>query len=350
MTTAVATPTPVLAAAADAWFDGIADPVEQALAVLRWAGDTFGDDFAITSSMADGLLAHLASRAVPGVHVVFLDTGYHFAETIGTRDWITAVLPITLRQRARRRRPSPSRTPSSAPRLYERDPDLCCSLRKVQPLAEALAGYVAWGSGVRRDESPTRAGTQDRRLGRQARHGQGQPDGRLDPGRRRRLHRRAPGAGQPAGRARLRLDRLRALHPAGRPGRGPARRPLGRPQQDRVRHPHLRPRPWTGGTRMGRMPRPPRLSPDELAAALHGLPLWSGDGDGLRRTVELPSFRDAVAAIVAIADVAEEMDHHPDIDLRWRTLHLTRGHPLRRRRDRARPRARPPDRRPALPA
>ena len=70
------------------------------------------------------------------------------------------------------------------------------------------------------------------------------------------------------------------------------------------------------------MPRPTRLSPDELAAGLTGLPLWSGDGTGLRRTVELPSFRDAVAAIDAIADVAEEMDHHPDIDLRWRTLHL----------------------------
>jgi 4a-hydroxytetrahydrobiopterin dehydratase len=70
------------------------------------------------------------------------------------------------------------------------------------------------------------------------------------------------------------------------------------------------------------MTRPPRLSPDEVSAALHGLPLWSGDGEGLSRTVELPSFRDAVAAIVAVADVAEEMDHHPDIDLRWRTLHI----------------------------
>ena len=70
------------------------------------------------------------------------------------------------------------------------------------------------------------------------------------------------------------------------------------------------------------MPRPPRLSDDELAAAMTDLPLWSGDGDGLRRTVELPGFREAVAAIVAIADVAEEMDHHPDVDLRWRTLHL----------------------------
>src|SRR3712207_3827556 len=162
MTTAVRpTPelaTPELAAAADARFEGIADPVEQALAVLRWAGETFGDDFAVTSSMADGLLAHVASRAVPGVNVVFLDTGYHFAETIGTRDWISSVLPITLVN------VTPPRTVAEqdaehGPDLHQRDPDLCCSLRKVQPLAQALAGYTAWGSGVRRDEAATRAGT-----------------------------------------------------------------------------------------------------------------------------------------------------------------------------------------------
>jgi len=68
-------------------------------------------------------------------------------------------------------------------------------------------------------------------------------------------------------------------------------------------------------------PRDP-LTPDELVEALVDLPRWSGDVHGLRRTVELPTFRDAVGAIVAIADVAEELDHHPDIDLRWRTLHL----------------------------
>ncbi|MGY1778860.1 phosphoadenylyl-sulfate reductase [Geodermatophilus sp. SYSU D01036] len=157
MTTAVR-PTPELAAEADARFEGIADPVEQALAVLRWAGETFGEDFAITSSMADGLLAHLASRAAPGVNVVFLDTGYHFAETIGTRDWISSVLPITLVN------VTPPQTVAEqdaehGPALHDRDPDLCCSLRKVQPLATALAGYAAWGSGVRRDEAATRAGT-----------------------------------------------------------------------------------------------------------------------------------------------------------------------------------------------
>jgi 4a-hydroxytetrahydrobiopterin dehydratase len=71
------------------------------------------------------------------------------------------------------------------------------------------------------------------------------------------------------------------------------------------------------------MSRPTRLSPDELSAALADLPMWSGDVDGIRRTAELPTFRDAVAAITRIADVAEELDHHPDVDLRWRTLHLT---------------------------
>ncbi|MGR6967680.1 4a-hydroxytetrahydrobiopterin dehydratase [Geodermatophilus sp. URMC 61] len=74
---------------------------------------------------------------------------------------------------------------------------------------------------------------------------------------------------------------------------------------------------------MAAVPPPPRLSPDELSAALLGLPLWSGDGDGIRRSLRLPGFPDAVAALVRIAFVAEQMDHHPDVDLRWRTLHLT---------------------------
>jgi 4a-hydroxytetrahydrobiopterin dehydratase len=65
------------------------------------------------------------------------------------------------------------------------------------------------------------------------------------------------------------------------------------------------------------VPRPPRLSPEDVTAALNELPLWSGGTDGIERTIRLPSFRAAVEAIGMIADVAEEMDHHPDIDLRW---------------------------------
>ena len=158
MTASVVLPTEELAAWADQRFSGIADREWQALSALWWAGETFGDSFAITASMADGLLAHLASRVIPGVNVVFLDTGYHFAETLGTRDWIASVLPVTVHS------VQPPLTVAEqdaryGPRLYERDPDLCCSLRKVVPLAEKLAGYSAWGSGVRRDEAVTRADT-----------------------------------------------------------------------------------------------------------------------------------------------------------------------------------------------
>jgi phosphoadenosine phosphosulfate reductase len=151
-------PTKLLAQTANSWFEDIENPVAQALTVLRWAGDTFGDDFAITSSMADGLLAHLASRAVPGVRVIFLETGYHFAETLGTRDWIASALPVTVVD------VHPDLTVAEqdaayGPRLHERDPDRCCEMRKVVPLDRTLSGYAAWGSGVRRDESPARKST-----------------------------------------------------------------------------------------------------------------------------------------------------------------------------------------------
>jgi 4a-hydroxytetrahydrobiopterin dehydratase len=65
------------------------------------------------------------------------------------------------------------------------------------------------------------------------------------------------------------------------------------------------------------MSRPTRLSPDDVTAALAQLPLWSGGTDGIERTVELPTFRAAVEAISVVADVAEQLDHHPDMDLRW---------------------------------
>ena len=70
------------------------------------------------------------------------------------------------------------------------------------------------------------------------------------------------------------------------------------------------------------MPRPPRLSPDDVTAELTTLPLWSGGPDGIERTLELPSFRAAAEAVGMIADVAEHLDHHPDLDLRWTTVRV----------------------------
>ncbi len=127
--------------------------------IIRWATDTFGDRICITSSMTDTVIVHLASAVKPGIEVVFLDTGYHFAETIGTRDAAEAVYPIKLIN------VTPSRTVAEqdaelGPRLYGRNPDLCCYLRKVEPLERALAGYDAWITGVRRDETSKRRQSQ----------------------------------------------------------------------------------------------------------------------------------------------------------------------------------------------
>ncbi len=123
--------------------------------ILEWAVETFGEKFCITSSMADAVLAHLASEVAPGIDVVFLDTGYHFIETIGTRDAVAATMPVNV----------VTLSPTISVReqdeqygkdLFARDPDLCCKLRKVQPLTEGLASYDAWATGLRREETHNR--------------------------------------------------------------------------------------------------------------------------------------------------------------------------------------------------
>ena len=137
-----------------------AEELEDASAedVVRWATDTFGDRICVTSSMTDAVIIHLASAVRPGIDVVFLDTGYHFPETIGTRDAVQAVYPVNLVN------VTPSRTVEEqdselGPRLYGRNPDLCCYLRKVEPLERTLQGYDAWITGVRREETSSRRTT-----------------------------------------------------------------------------------------------------------------------------------------------------------------------------------------------
>ena len=123
--------------------------------IIEWAAATFGEKFCVTSSMGDAVLSHLASKVVPGIDVVFLDTGYHFIETIGTRDAVEATMPVNLITIT----PVQSVAEQDAqygPDLYKRDPDLCCKLRKVQPLADSLAKYDAWATGLRRAETHNR--------------------------------------------------------------------------------------------------------------------------------------------------------------------------------------------------
>lgn len=127
-------------------------------AVLDWAAAEFGERFAVATSMQEAVLTHLASRSLPGVDVLFLDTGYHFEETLQTRDAVASTYDVTLRTLE----PSQSVAEQDATygaNLFERDPDLCCTLRKTHPLDEALDGYEAWATGVRRSEAITRRDT-----------------------------------------------------------------------------------------------------------------------------------------------------------------------------------------------
>jgi phosphoadenosine phosphosulfate reductase len=142
----------VAAAAAARLADATADEV------VRWAADEFGRRLAVTSSMADAVVVDLVSRALPGVDVLFLDTGYHFVETIGTRDAVAATYDVTVRT-LRPRQTVAEQDATQGRDLFARDPDLCCALRKVEPLQRALGDYDAWVTGLRRDESPARAGT-----------------------------------------------------------------------------------------------------------------------------------------------------------------------------------------------
>ena len=126
--------------------------------IVEWAIAQFGERFCVTSSFADAVLVHLVSQVAPGVDVVFLDTGLHFPETLEVRERVRRRLPVHVKSIA----PELSvrrQDGEYGPRLWDRKPDECCAMRKVVPLDNALADYDAWATGLRRDESPTRANT-----------------------------------------------------------------------------------------------------------------------------------------------------------------------------------------------
>jgi len=123
--------------------------------IIEWAAATFGERFCITSSMGDAVLAHIASKVAPGIDVLFLETGYHFIETIGTRDAVQATLPVNLINITPKQTVA-EQDATYGKDLYARDPDKCCALRKVQPLQDAMTNYDAWATGLRRAETHNR--------------------------------------------------------------------------------------------------------------------------------------------------------------------------------------------------
>ncbi len=125
---------------------------------LAWTEKTFGDKWIVASNMQDAVLIDLAVKVRPNVDVLFLETGYHFAETIGTRDAVATVYPELSIVEAKAEQ-SVAEQEAEFGLLNQTDPDRCCHLRKVVPLRRTLSGYQAWVTGVRRVDAPTRANT-----------------------------------------------------------------------------------------------------------------------------------------------------------------------------------------------
>jgi len=120
---------------------------ESAGAIIRWAVDTFHPHLSLAASMTDAVLIDLAIQVEPAVEVVFIDTGYHFPETLETVETVRRRYGLNLRIMT---------VAAQEPEMWKIDPENCCSAVKVGQLDRALLGKSAWMSGLRRSEADTR--------------------------------------------------------------------------------------------------------------------------------------------------------------------------------------------------
>ena len=118
--------------------------------IIAAAHETHGDGLVLTTSMTDTVLLDLALRVTPDLEVVFLDTGFHFAETLATLRRAVA---------RHRLRITVERPAADAADVWADGVEACCAARKVAPLERALEGRTAWLSGLRRADGPSRADT-----------------------------------------------------------------------------------------------------------------------------------------------------------------------------------------------
>jgi phosphoadenosine phosphosulfate reductase len=142
--TTTADPIPDLGELADA---SAALESAPATGVIAWAWERYGADLVLAASFQDCVLIDLAVQVAPEIEVVFLDTQYHFAETLWYVDEVRRRYDLNVRVM------EPEVPPDN---LWQSDPDACCAIRKVEPLARALEGKAAWMTGLRRVEASTR--------------------------------------------------------------------------------------------------------------------------------------------------------------------------------------------------
>jgi len=115
--------------------------------IIQWAVDSFAPHLSLSASMNDAVLIDLATKVHPGIEVVFIDTGYHFPETLQTVEAVRRRYGLNLRMMT---------VPHHDEELWKIDPENCCSAVKVGQLDRALEGKAAWMSGLRREEAATR--------------------------------------------------------------------------------------------------------------------------------------------------------------------------------------------------
>jgi phosphoadenosine phosphosulfate reductase len=116
--------------------------------IIQWAVETFHPYLCLAASMTDAVLIDLAHRVEPAIEVVFIDTGYHFPETLDTVEKVRRRYGLNLRVMT---------VPHHDEELWRVDPENCCSAVKVGQMDRALFGKMAWMNGLRREESETRA-------------------------------------------------------------------------------------------------------------------------------------------------------------------------------------------------
>lgn len=127
--------------------------------VLEWAVQKFGEKLALACSFGaeDVVLVDALQRVEQGdkVDIFYLDTGLHFSETYETRDRLANRYGITFK-RVIPQLTLAEQEASYGSNLWNKNPNQCCHMRKVQPLEQTLSSYDAWITGIRREQSPTR--------------------------------------------------------------------------------------------------------------------------------------------------------------------------------------------------
>ena len=197
--------------------------------IIQWAVDNYAPHLCLSASMTDAVLIDLAVKVYPAIEVVFIDTGYHFPETLETVEQVRRRYGLNLRIMTVARQDE---------ELWRVDPENCCSAVKVGQLDRALMGKAAWMSGLRRVEAASRGQGADHRP-RPPGSGEGEPDRHVERPRRGRLHRGSRRPREPVDAAGLPVDRVHAVHATRVRRRRSPRRTVGGPRQDRMRSARL---------------------------------------------------------------------------------------------------------------